>query len=93
MDGPLPLPLPLPLLRLSGAVAERAQHQAGSDRLCRFRTPIATQWPSFLWSVVRPGPTRNVPSIEGVVPPAVRTRPGTALCVEVIPPVRGLLHS
>jgi hypothetical protein len=33
--------------------------------------------------------TDTVPLIKGVVPPAVRFRPGTALCVEVIPPVRG----
>ena len=48
---------PLPLLRLSGTLAERANTKAGSARLCRFRTPIATQWPSFSWSVVRPSPT------------------------------------
>jgi hypothetical protein len=34
--------------------------KAGSALLCRFRTPIATQWPSFSWSVVRPSPSRKL---------------------------------
>ena len=55
---------PLPLLHMSGAVAERAQHKAGSARLCRFPTPIATQWPSFSWSVVRPSPSRKLHALR-----------------------------
>ena len=48
---------PLPLLRLSGGSPSGHNTKAGSARLCRFRTPTATQWPSFSWSVVRPSPT------------------------------------
>ena len=50
---------PLPLLRLSGGLADGHNNEAGSARLCRFRTPIATQWPSLSWSAVRPNPSRR----------------------------------
>src|SRR5580693_189916 len=51
---------PLPLLRLSGTLAEQAQHQGWASSSYRFRTPIATQWRSFSWSAAAtPGRARD----------------------------------